>query len=303
MSDRRRTHPPNRAKTAEKLLITLLALCLFSCQELRARQFGREGNRHFRDGDYRAAIAAYSASEQLAPLAAVQLNKGLACRQLLLPGAHGVENERAASCALEAFRRLKKLSPDDERAERLYQQTLFDADQYEQLVELYEQRLRRAPEDPAAINGLIQVYSRWGRWAEALHWTEERARRRPLDPEAHYALGVFIYNRLFEKGGGPEKSSFDPRPGPERKPTPAFEAADIAGKERVALAERAIAALKKAVELRPTYVEALTYLGLVYRQQSFAYFDEPRAWQAAVDAAEAFRRQALTHGSQQSPQR
>lgn len=302
MSDCRRMHPRNPAKVAEKLTVGLLAMCLFSCQELRARQFGREGNRHFRDGDYRAAIAAYSASEQLASLATVQLNKGLACRQLLLPGAHSAENERAASCALEAFRRLKRLSPADERAERLYQQTLFDADRYEQLVELYEQQLRRTPEDPAAINGLIQVYSRWGRWDEALRWTEERARRRPLDPEAHYALGVFIYNRLFEKGGGPEKSSFDPRPGPERKPTPAFEVTDISGKERVALAERAIAALKKAIELRPTYAEALTYLGLVYRQQSFAYFDEPPAWQAAVDAAEAFRRQALTHGSQHSPQ-
>lgn len=297
MSARPRTEARNAAKIAEKLLISLLVVGLFGCQELRARQYGREGNRHFREGDYRAAVAAYSASEQLAPLAAVQLNKGLACRQLLLPGARTSENERAASCALEAFRRLKKLSPGDERAERLYQQTLFDSDRYDQLVELYQQQLRRAPEDPAAINGLIQVYSRWGRWDEALRWTEERTRRRPLDPEAHYALGVFIYNRLFEKGGGPEKSSFDPRPGREPKVAPAFEATDISGKERVALAERAILALKKAVELRPTYSEALTYLGLVYRQQSFAYFNEPDAWQAAVDSAEAYRKQAQMHGS------
>ena len=286
---------------AEKLLVSLSLVSLFGCQELRARQFGREGNRHFRDGDYRAAVAAYSASEQLAPLPAVQLNKGLACRQLLLPGAHGAENERAASCALEAFRRLQKLSPQDERAERLYQQTLFDSDKYEELVELYQRQLRRTPEDPAAINGLIQVYSRWGRWDEALRWTEERARRRPTDPEAHYALGVFIYNRLFEKGGAPEKSSFDPRPSQQPKPAPAFGTGDISGKERIALAERAIAALKRAIELRPTYVEALTYLGLVYRQQSFAYFDEPRAWQAAVDTAEDYRRQALTRASQHSP--
>lgn len=302
MSAARHPERGKATKAAEKLLVCLLALGLFGCQELRARQYGREGNRHFLEGDYRAAVVAYSASEQLAPLAAVQLNKGLACRQLLLPGAKGSQNERATSCALEAFRRLKTLSPRDERADRLYQQTLFDSDRYEQLVELYQQQLRRAPDDPAAINGLIQVYSRWSRWDDALRWTEERARRRPLDPEAHYALGVFIYNRLFEKGGGPEKSSFDPRPAPERKQAPPFETADITGSERVALAERGITALKKAVELRPTYVEALTYLGLVYRQQSFAYFDEPSAWQAAVNSAEAFRRQALTHGSQHPAQ-
>jgi len=284
-------------QTAGKLLISWLLLGSFGCSELRARQHGREGNRHFLEGDYRAAIAAYSASERLAPLAVVELNKGLACRQLLLPGAHSGENERAATCALEAFRRLKELSPSDERADRLYQQTLFDTDRYEQLASLYQERLRSSPDDPAALNALIQVYSRWDRWEEALRWTEERARRRPLDPEAHYALGVFIYNRLFEKGGGPEKSSFDPRPGQEPKPAPTFGPADISGKERVTLAERAIAALKRAVELRPTYVEALTYLGLVYRQLSFAYFGEPSSWQAAVDSAEAFRRQASAHGS------
>jgi tetratricopeptide (TPR) repeat protein len=297
MSAAEQTGHRSLTQSPGKLLISCLLFGVFGCSELRARQHGREGNRHFLEGDYRAAVAAYSASEQLAPLAAVQLNKGLACRQLLLPGAHSSENERAATCALEAFRRLKKLSPNDERADRLYQQTLFDTDRYEQLATLYQDRLRSTPDDPAALNAVIQVYSRWGHWEEALHWTEERARRRPQDPEAHYALGVFIYNRLFEKGGGPEKSSFDPRPGQEPKPAPAFGATDISGKERIALAERAIAALKKAVELRPTYVEALTYLGLVYRQLSFAYFAEPSAWQAAVDSAEAFRRQALAHGS------
>lgn len=290
-------------KTAGKLLLLLSALASTGCAELRARQLGREGNRHFKEGDYRAAVTAYSASEQLHPLAVVLFNKGLACRQLLLPGAKSSENESAASCALDAFRRLKQLSPRDARAEQLYQQTLFDADRFEQLVSLYQKQLATVPDDPVALSALIQVYSRWGKWDEALRWTEERARRRPLDPETHYAVGVFIYNRLFEKGGGPEKSSFDPRPGQAPKPAPPFAAGDITGAERVALAERAIVALKKAVELRPTYAEALTYLGLVYRQQSFAFFDNPAAWQASVDAAESFRKQAAAHVGQHAPPR
>jgi tetratricopeptide (TPR) repeat protein len=277
---------------AGKALVLLLALSQLGCSELRARQLGREGNRHFKEGDYRAAADAYSASEQLHPLAVVALNKGLACRQLLLPGAKSAEVERAADCALKAFRKLKELSPGDSRADQLYQQTLFDADRFEELVRLYEKQLAATPDDPAAINGLIQVYTRWDRWDDALRWMVERTKRRPADPEAHYAVGVFIYNRLFAKGGGPEKSSFDPRPGLEPKQPPAFGAGDITGKERVALADQAIFELKRALELRPTYTEAMTYLGLVYRQQSFAYFDQPAAWQASVDSAEALRRQA-----------
>jgi tetratricopeptide (TPR) repeat protein len=280
------------AKTAGKLLFLLLALGQIGCAELRARQRGREGNRHFKEGDYRAAVEAYSASEQLYPLAVVSLNKGLACRQQMLPGAKSAEATRAADCALSSFRRLKELSPGDARAEQLYQQTLFDADRFEDLVRLYEQQLASTPDDPAAINGLIQVYTRWDRWDEALRWMGERAKRRPADPEAHYAVGVFIYNRLFAKGGGPEKSTFDPRPGLEPKQPPPFGPGDITGKERIALADQAIFELKRALELRPTYTEALTYLGLVHRQQSFAYFDQPTAWQASVDSAEALRRQA-----------
>lgn len=279
------------AKTAGKLFFLLLALGQLGCAELRARQYGREGNRHFKEGDYAAAEQAYSASEQLYPLAVVTLNKGLACRQQMRPGAKA-ESARAADCALAAFRRLKELSPEDARAEQLYQQTLFDAERFEDLVRLYEEQLAKAPDDLAAINGLIQVYGRWDRWDEALRWVVERAKRRPADPEAHYAVGVFIYNRLFAKGGGPEKSSFDPRPGPTPKTPPPFGEGDITGKARLALADQAIFELKRALELRPTYTEAMTYLGLVHRQRSFALFDQPDAWQAAVDSAEALRRQA-----------
>lgn len=278
---------------AGKLLVAAVALAALGCSELRARKLGREGNRLFQDGDYRAAVVTYSASEQLYPLAVVALNKGLACRQLLLPGARSKENEQAVACALQSFKRLKELSPADARADQLYQQTLFDADRFEELVALFQKQLARSPDDPAAVNALVQVYSRWGHWDDALRWTEERASRRAQDAEAHYAVGVFIYNRLFERGGGAEKSSFDPRPAPEQKPVPPFSSGDIVGPERVALAKRGIAQLEQAVALRPGYADALTYLGLLHRQESFAYFDKPAAWQTAVDAAESYRQRAL----------
>jgi tetratricopeptide (TPR) repeat protein len=283
-----------RSKSAKIPLFAAFALlALAGCSELRARQRGREGNRYFQEGNYAAAVQAYSTSEQLYPLAVVALNKGLACRQLLLPGAKTTENERATDCALRAFTRLKQLSPQDARADQLYQQTLFDADRFEELVVLFQKQLARSPDDPAAINALVQVYSRWGRWDEALRWTEERALRRAQDAEAHYAVGVFVYNRLFEKGGGPDRSSYDPRPSPEPKPAPAFAHGDIVGAQRSELAERGIAHLKRALELRPGYADALTYLGLLYRQKSFAYFNEPSAWQTAVDSAEFFRQKAM----------
>lgn len=288
---------------ARNLVVVALAVTSFGCSELRARQLGREGNRHFREGNYRAAIDAYAAAQRLHPLPVVAFNQGLACRQLMLPGAKTPENERAVQCALGAFSQLKRLTPADPRAEQLYQQTLFDADRFERLAEIYTQQLGAKPGDPAALNALVQVYLRWGRWDEALRWTIERAERNATDAEAHYAVGVLVYGRLFEKGGGPDKSTFDPRPqGSDAKLPPPIVSGDITGEERARLAELGVSHLKRALQLRPSYADALIYLGLLYRQKSFAYFDRPAEWQKAVDAAEDYRKQAMAlHVAPSSP--
>ncbi len=284
---------------AARFLLLCASVGALGCSEFRARQHAREGNRHFHDGNYAAAVDSYSAAERLHPMAVVSFNKGLACRQLMVPGAKSPQNERATQCALDSFLRLKQQSPGDPRAEQLYQQTLFDADRFDALTQLYTRQLQKNPTDPAALNGLIQVYSRSGRWDDTLHWTIERAVRSPRDAEAHYAVGVLIYGRLFEKGGGAEQATYDPRPrATGSKIPPATSPGDITGEARVALAERGIDFLKKALQIRPAYPEALTYLGLLHRQESFAYFDQPAKWQAAVDTAESFRKQAtLLHAA------
>jgi tetratricopeptide (TPR) repeat protein len=283
------------------LLVTLTFL--LGCSELRARQHAREGNQHFREGDYAAAVEAYSKSEALHPLAVVAFNRGLACRQLMLPGAKTARNDRAVDCALSAFSRMKQLNPSDPRAERLYQQTLFDADRFDALARIYERALRDDPKDPIALNAMIQVQARWGRWSEALRYTIERAERRRDDAEAQYAVGVFIYNRLFEKGGGPDKSNFNPRSeGADGKQTPTFTTGDITGAERIRLAEQGLAYLQRALSIRPTYADALTYSGLLERQKSFALFDRPAEWQAAVESAQRYAARAAAAHVKHPPQ-
>jgi tetratricopeptide (TPR) repeat protein len=273
-------------------LLICVSMSALGCSEFRARQHARQGNRYFHDGNYAAAVDSYTTAEQLHPMPVVAFNKGLACRQLMVPGAKSPDNERATNCALESFSRLKQLSPRDARADQLYQQTLFDADRFDALAQLYAAQLQKNPTDPAALNGLIQVYSSSGRWDDALHWTIERAKRSPGDAEAHYAVGVLIYSRLFEKGGGVEQATYDPRPQTgQLKVPPAPRPDDITGEARVGLAQQGIDFLEEALRIRPAYPEALTYLGLLHRQKSFAYFDQLAKWQTAVDKAEELRKQ------------
>ncbi|HYO93997.1 MAG TPA: tetratricopeptide repeat protein [Polyangiaceae bacterium] len=286
------------------LMLATMGLAL-GCAELRGRSHAREGNRLYKSGDYAAAIAEYTQAERLAPeLATVVLNKGLACRQLLLPGSKGPETERGTRCALEAFARFKAIRPDDPRGEQLYVQTLFDTDSFEALLERYHRQLRSNPSDTAAVNALIQVYSRKNDWKNALEWMVRRAELEPRDADAHYAVGVFIWTTLFQKGGSADKAAFDPRVTDKQvQAVPLFGVDDIAGQERIRLADRGIEHLQRALELRPNYREAMIYLNLLHRQKSFAFFERQDQWQASVDAAETWRAKAAEGGGPAVPPR
>ena len=289
----------------------LLALALLGagCSELRGRRRIREGNHLYREGKFAEALGWFQAAEPLVPgFWLLWLNEGLTCRQMMVPGAHSTDNQRAVSCALRAFDNVRRLRPDDPRGDQLYVQTLFDADRFQELAERYQQRLRERPDDRAAINGLIQVYTRWNRPEDAIRWHQRRATLDPQDAEAQYGVGVFIWNQLFQKGGGPEMAAFDPRPDPpaagarpargRAAPPPPVKVppppglGDIVGSARIRLADLGIAYLEKAIALRPHYRDAMVYLNLLHRQRSFAFFGDPAAWQSNIDAAEKWRRQA-----------
>src|SRR5262245_21212725 len=90
------------------------------CSELRGRRRIRGGNRLYQEGRYRDALEQYQQAESLVPdLAMLWLNKGLTCRQLMVPGAASPESARATDCAIAAFDRMKQLAPADPRGEQL----------------------------------------------------------------------------------------------------------------------------------------------------------------------------------------
>jgi tetratricopeptide (TPR) repeat protein len=297
-----------RARDALVVLSTLWGLWgVAGCTELRGRRAVREGNRLHREGRYREALAAYREAEGLVPdLWILWLNEGLTCRQIMIPGLKTPDNDAAIACALKAFDTLKRLRPADARGEQLYVQTLFDADRFETLAAMYGARLRKNPSDVEAVNGLVQVYSRWNRWDDAIRWYVRKADLQPRDPEAQYAVGVYAWQQLFQRGGAQDKASFDPRPDPnakkkEVKIPPPFSIGDVVGAQRIWLADLGIRYLERAVSLRPKYSAAMTYLNLLYRQKSFGYFSEPDKWQECIDAAERWRRQAQSAQEKAGP--
>jgi|SRR5579871_2087891 len=295
-----------RFSSCTSALALALAIALSpSCSQVRGRKRIQDANELYRRGKYAEAVALYKEAEALVPgLPTLWLNEGYTCRQLIAPGGRDAESRRAADCALQAFRRLGELAPNDPRATELTLQTWFDVGDYPSLEAIYLARHGRSPGDLDPVRGLQDVYFKWGKWPEALTWSRRAADLRPDDAEAQYGVGTFVWQILSTHGGGAAAAGYSPWPEVSARSAPspglgvAFAAApaaapgDITGDARVALADQGIAYLEKALGRRPHYPQAVTYLALLWRQKSFAFFDDPIAWQGAVDQADAWQQKA-----------
>ena len=265
------------------------------CAELRGRKKIQEGTVAYKGGDFPLAVARFNEAAAFVPaMPLLWLNRGYACREMIVLGANATRNRPAALCALESFKRLRELAPDDPRGDRLYVQTLLDVGEYKTIERTFTLRHDKNPGDLDVVLVLQQVFSKMGRWREALEFYRKAAALRPRDAEAQYAVGTYVWQTLQARGGGALFGEYDPRPRPDRPtlPRPVSGPADIVGPERLALAEEGTRYLGRALELRPRYPDALTYMGLLYRQRSFALFDDPDAWRRAVERAVAFAARA-----------
>lgn len=281
-----------------RLAVVLLAVAVCGgCGELRGRKKIQEGTAAYKHGDFVGAVERFHEATAFVPeMPLLWLNLGYACRELIVPGGPAVENRTPALCALDAFKHLRELEPTNSRGDRLYVQTLFDAGEYKTIERTFTLRHEKSPDDLDVVLALEQVYVKMGRWRDALVFYRKAAALRPRDPEAAYAVGTFIWQMMVAHGGGPAADAYDPRPRPASTeaaaPRPPITTGDIVGDERVALCEEGIHHLQAAIELRPHYPEALTYIGLLYRQESFALFDDLPAWQRTIAQATVFSARA-----------
>lgn len=277
------------------LLVLSTLTAVSACAELRGRKKIQEGNAAFKAGEFPAAVALFKEAEAFVPnMPLLWLNRGYACREMIVPGAAAEVNRTAALCALGSFKRLRELAPDDPRGDRLYVQTLLDVGEYRTIDRTFTLRHEKNPDDLDVVLTLAQVKAKMGNWREAVAYYRKAAALRPNDAEAQYAVGTFLWQILQSHGGGPAFGEYDPRPHPDHPspPRPPVQPNDVVGPERLALAEEGVRFLGRAVELRPHYTEALAYMGLLRRQQSFALFDDPEAWQRVVSEAVALSAQA-----------
>src|SRR6185295_13395246 len=106
------------------------------------------------------------------------------------------------------------------------------------------QAARKAkPTDPAVYLNLAQYYNRQGQFDKTMEALEERAGKEPNNPEAFYTIAVYYWEKAYRD----------------------FK---LTEKDKKAFVDKGEAAIEKALKLKPDYIEAIVYKGLLLRLQA-----------------------------------
>jgi len=154
-----------------------------------------------------------------------------------------------------------------------------DPDNYFALANIYEQaglyddaervylRAKEAkPGEPTVYTQLAGFYTRQDQFDKAIQAFEERAQKEPTNSEAFYAIATQYYDHAF-RGAGVKES------------------------DRKTYVEKGIEAANHALQLKPDYVEALVYKGLLLRLQANSEKD-PEKVKALIKEADTIHDKA-----------
>ena len=122
---------------------------------------------------------------------------------------------------------------------------------------------------PTDVNTYIQLagyYNRQGNFSKAIDAFEQRAEREPNNPEGFYAVATQYWDQAYRGVG-------------------------VKDADKRTYVQKGLTAVDHAIQLKPDYVEALVYKGLLLRSQALLEKD-PAKQQALIKQAESVRDQA-----------
>lgn len=99
------------------------------------------------------------------------------------------------------------------------------------------------PKDASVYQQLAGFYQRQGDFPKLIAAITQRAELEPNNPEAHYAIATYYWDEAYRN-------------------------TRLAEAQKREYTEKGLAAIDKALQLKPDYVEAITYRGLLLRVQA-----------------------------------
>jgi tetratricopeptide (TPR) repeat protein len=224
--------------------LAVLAVGVSGCNKLKARDLLNKGVASFKNGQYDAAVEDFKQAKELDPaLMNARLYLATAYASQYIPGAPSPQNLRLGEQAVAEYKEILGIDPNNLSAidgigSILFQMagTPFDAKKFE----------------------------------ESKMYHQKHIELKPNDAEPHYWVGVIDWTLAFRDNSELRANYNKEHVNKQVKDTDALPPAvraDYVNKDG-ALVDEGIAELKKAIELRPDYDDAMAYLNLLYRRRA-----------------------------------
>jgi len=224
--------------------LLVFAVGVSGCNKLRARNLLNKGVAAYKNAQYDAAIEDFKQAKDLDPgLMNARLYLATAYASQYIPGAPSEQNVRLGTQAVNEFKEVlsiddKNISAIDGIGSILFQMasTPYDPKKFDESKSYHQKHIEFRPNDPEPYY-----------WIAAIDWIV--AQRISLELRAEYNK-----NNIRK-----QVKDTDPMPSAVR--------AEYVAKCS-AMVEEGIAALQKALQIKPDYDDAMAYLNLLYRRKA-----------------------------------
>jgi tetratricopeptide repeat protein len=231
-----------RALALAALVIFVAALS--GCNKLRARDLLNKGVAAFKNAQYDTAIEDFKQAKALDPaLLNARLYLATAYASQYIPGAPSEQNMRLGEQAVAEFKEVLQIQQDNLSAIDGIGSILF--------------QMAGQPYDPM-------------KFEESKSYHHMHIKLHPNDPEPYYWIGVIDWTLAF-RANGEMRAEYNrnnlKKQVRDEQPLPPAVRAEYTAKYGQ-LVDEGVAALQKAIEIRPDYDDAMAYLNLLYRRKA-----------------------------------
>ncbi|HZE90044.1 MAG TPA: tetratricopeptide repeat protein, partial [Verrucomicrobiae bacterium] len=238
---RRGNSRPGRGAAVAVLAASLMAT---GCGFVQARIAMKEGNAFYNTKHFDEAVEQYKKVIEIDPAYRdAYTNLGLAYLSLYQPGSTHEKDIGYSKGAIKAFKDYLAIDPDNEKVKNYLVEVCQKSNNTEEAIQFFQAEVARHPDDVRTITIIGSLYAKIGNIDEALKWMDKRVQVEPNNSEAYYTIGVNCWARSYNH-------------------------MDLALEERYAILDKGLAALDKAIELKPDSFESYTYKNLILRQKA-----------------------------------
>jgi tetratricopeptide (TPR) repeat protein len=239
----------SRSPRFARRVSALAALLVFAvgvsgCNKLKARDLLNKGVAAFKAGQYDTAIEDFKEAKDLDPsLMNARLYLATAYASQYIPGAPSEQNVRLGNQAINEFKEVLQIDPNNLSAIDGIGSIIF--------------QMAGQPYDAK-------------KFEESKSYHQKHIDLRPNDPEPYYWIGVIDWTLAF-RANGELRAEYNKnnirKQVKDTDPLPPAVRTEYATKYGP-MVDEGIADLKKAIELRPDYDDAMAYLNLLYRRKA-----------------------------------